>query len=93
MVLRGEIDAERLAQRWEALAPATSDEQWAICYQLPPGQDGLVESLDAQRALTKALREAQGAAAERVPVFVACERDGERLADCARAWGATEVLG
>ena len=93
MVVRGEIDSEVLARRCEELSPAVVDAQIAICYQLPPGQDGLLESLNAQRALTKALRAARGAAAEEVPVFVASERDGERLDDCAKAWGATEVLG
>lgn len=93
LVLRGEIDSELLVRRYRDLPPSPRDALVAICYQLPPGHDGLIESLNAQRALTTALRAAQGAEAEQVPVFVACERDGERLADCARAWGATEVLG
>jgi hypothetical protein len=41
--------------------------------------------------VTLALRRIGEAAVESVAVFAASERDGERVDDCARAWGATEV--
>ena len=63
----------------------------AICYVLADGRDGLAEGLVAQRALTIALRQLRAEQAESVAIFVACDREGERVSDYARAWGATEV--
>lgn len=92
--MQGRIDhatVARCSSELEAAAASPMGAQVAICYQLPAGRDGLHEGLAAQRALTNALREAQGDRAESVPVFVVSDRDGERLDDCATAWGATEV--
>jgi hypothetical protein len=93
VVLTGELDPRAMARRCEALpAPTPEEVELAIVYELPPGRDGLTDSLTAQRVVTKALRAARGVAAEQVAVFVACERAGETLDDCASAWGATEVV-
>ena len=78
------------------MAERCADAAWrgadlALCYVLPQGDDGLHAGLAAQRALTAALRQAHGADAEHIPVFVACNRIGERVNDYATAWGATEV--
>lgn len=89
MVIRGLVDELELKRR---CAGAPNDNTWvAICYELPPGQDGLAEGLSAQRTLTQVLRAVFGAKAEYIPVFVASDRDGERTEDCVRDWGATEV--
>jgi hypothetical protein len=37
------------------------------------------------------LRQACGTEAENIPVFAVSDRDGERVEDYARAWGATMV--
>jgi hypothetical protein len=65
----------------------------AFCYELPPGRDGLAEALAAQRSLTALLRQHQATTAESIPIFVATNRAGESVDDCASAWGATEVKG
>lgn len=64
----------------------------AVCHVLDDGRDGLEQSVRAQRVLTAALRIALGARAENVAVFVASDRDGYRIGDCAREWGATSVI-
>lgn len=87
VVLRGPV-GPTLAERCAELLNAG---QLAVCYELPPGADGLREGLAAQRELTAVLRRAHGETAEHIPVFVACSRMGERVIDYASAWGATEV--
>jgi len=77
-------------QRWAAIS--ADEGELAICYELPPGKDGLLDALSAQRALTVVLREACGARAEQVAVFAFADRDGERLEDYVREWGATVVM-
>ncbi len=91
LVMRGAIDGKALARCWDGLS--REGVAIAICYELPAGEDGLLEGLAAQRALTAALRELAGADAEAVAVFAVSDRDGERVADYASAWGATEVGG
>lgn len=86
VVLRGPV-GPTLAERCAEVKNA----QVAVCYELPPGADGLREGLVVQRELTAALRQAHGETAEHIPVFVACSRMGERVIDYASAWGATEV--
>ena len=89
LVIRGVIDPAALAR---CLADvATEGAELALCYELPPGGDGLRDGLAAQQALTAALRQIRGARAEGIPVFAASARDGERLEDYASAWGATDV--
>lgn len=90
LILRGPITTEAVRELWEAEARGP-DSQHAVCWELPAGQDGVHEALRAQRALTEALREACGHHAENIAVFAASEREGERLEDYARAWGATFV--
>jgi hypothetical protein len=89
VVLRGPIRTETVKARWQAVS--RDRHELAFCYVLPPDNDGLAESVRAQRAVTLALRRIGEAAVESVAVFAASERDGERVDDCARAWGATEV--
>ena len=60
--------------------------------RLAEGDAGLAAGLRAQRELTTRLRDAVGELAERVAVLVAWDQDGYRVEDCARDWGATEVL-
>lgn len=89
LVLRGPIEAEMVKQRWATVA--SEEGELAICYELPAGKDGFHDALRAQRAVTVALREACGPRAEQVAVFALADRDGERLDDYVRDWGATVV--
>jgi hypothetical protein len=91
LVIRGPIERALVVRYSEFLA--TSDTEVALCYELPTGRDGLREGLDAQRELTSLLRQVFGVRAESVPVFTASARDGDSVADCESAWGATEVKG
>ncbi len=63
----------------------------ALCYELPQGHDSFIDGLAAQRRLTAILRQIHGARAETIAVFVVSSHDGQRVEDCARDWGATEV--
>lgn len=65
--------------------------EMAICYVSPRATITLAESLDAQRLITVGLRRLLGDLAEAIPVFVVTDAEGDRCADCAKAWGATEV--
>lgn len=89
LVMRGVIDELSVRERCRDVLG--SGDVVALCYHLPAGRDGLQDGLSAQRALTQVLRAAFGPQAEQVAVFVVTEREGESLADVARAWGATEV--
>jgi hypothetical protein len=89
--MRGPIDERNVASCCAKIAGDAAE--FAICYELAPGLDGLHEGLAAQRALTALLRQLRGARAESIPIFVSCQRAGERAADYATAWGATEVEG
>lgn len=89
LVLRGPIDVETVKRRWET---ARADgAEYAVCYQLPQGSHGLPDMLSAQRTVTAALRKACGSRAESIAVFAITDREGDRVEDCARDWGATEV--
>lgn len=89
LVMKGSINEQTVR---ECSAGALLDDvPLAVCYQLPNGADGLHEGLSAQRSLTELLRQVHGARAEAIAIFVASERDGQRVEDCADAWGATEV--
>lgn len=93
VVLRGAIEIETLRRRCTAaLAGVTGPHELAVCHVLTEGEDGLGRGVRAQRALTAALRLAVGSAAENIAVFVASERDGYGVDDCARDWGATVVF-
>lgn len=88
VVLRDPIIVDAVRERCgQAMAEGHSV---GVCY-VPTDPLGLQAVLDAQRRVTQALRHALDKRAEGVPVFVASERDGDRIEDCARAWGATEV--
>jgi hypothetical protein len=89
VVIRGSIRLEAVKTQWQAACEEACE--LAFCYVLPAGRDGFLDAVRAQRAVTTALRQTCGAEAEKVAVFAACERDGERVEDCASAWGATEV--
>lgn len=89
--MRGAIDEMAVAGCCARVAH--DDVELAICYELPLGLDGLREGLAAQRSVTAVLRQLRGAQAETIPIFVACRRVGETIADYATAWGATEVKG
>jgi hypothetical protein len=89
VVMRGAINEESVRRCCRDLP--TENAAIAVCYELPPGHDGLVEGLAAQRALTAMLRQVRGADAETIAVFVVSDREGQRVDDCASAWGATEV--
>ena len=90
VVLREPIATARLRERCGALVEA--GHSVAVCY-VPASALGLHATLDAQRKVTLALRQAIDDLAEKIPVFVATERDGDRIEDCARAWEATDVEG
>jgi hypothetical protein len=89
LILRGALDEAAVAQCYAQ--GGIDGAEVAICYQLPSGLDGLREGLAAQRTLTALLRQLPEIEAETIPVFVACDREGERISDYAAAWGATEV--
>lgn len=90
IVLEEGLDRETLRQRC-TVAGALAHEV-AVCLVLPRELAGLADVLRAQRELTRALRAALGESAEGVAVLVASDNDGYRVEDCAREWGATEVL-
>ena len=93
VVLRGPIEIDQLRRRWAAaLAGVSGPYELAVCLVLGEGDDGLRHAVRAQRDLTAALRVAVGTAAETIAVFVASERDGYGVDDCARDWGATVVV-
>jgi hypothetical protein len=75
--------------RWETVSAEPGEV--AVCYELAPGKDGFHEALNAQQAITLALRQTCGPRAEQVAVFAVSEREGERVEDYAREWGATVV--
>ncbi|MFZ5890707.1 MAG: hypothetical protein ACOY0T_06615 [Myxococcota bacterium] len=87
-VLRDPLLPESIAQRCGQLA--AQGHQVAVCY-VAPTQLGLRAVLEVQRKVTLALRRALDNLAEDIPIFVVTEREGDRVEDCARAWGATEV--
>lgn len=91
LVLRGAVNHAAVAACCAKLG--TDSAELALCYELPLGLDGLREGLAAQRSLTAFLRQLRQGQAEAIPVFVACDREGERISDYASAWGATEVRG
>lgn len=93
VVFRGAIDVDVLRERCTSdVVRNAGDHLLAVCHVLDDGCDGLHHCVQAQRALTAALRIALGVAAENVAVFVASDRDGYRVDDCAREWGATVVV-
>jgi len=87
--MRGPIEASTVSARLEG--EAWDAAEFAFCYELPAGRDGLREALEAQRALTEILRQLFGQSAESIPVFAVSSRLGERVEDYAAAWGATVV--
>jgi len=89
VTMRGQID-EQSVRSWAAGIPV-DETHIAVCYELEPGADGLEDGLAAQRALTEVLRHVHGSRAEAIAIFVSSTRDGESVAECASAWGATEV--
>lgn len=93
IVLQEGLDRETLRMRCtvDGAASAASHEI-AVCLVLAREKAGLADVLRAQRDLTRLLREALGDRAEGVAVLVASDSDGYRVEDCAREWGATEVL-
>jgi hypothetical protein len=91
IVMRGPIDAEVLRRRCESMAEGAA--VLAICYELPSGSEGLPEAVQAQRTITEALRAGCGSRAESIAIFAVTDREGDRVADCAREWGATMVKG
>jgi hypothetical protein len=88
VVLREPIATDSLRERCGRLV--AEGHCVAVCYAAASTL-GLEGTLEAQRKITLALRHAIDGAAEEIPVFVATERDGEGIDDCALAWGATEV--
>ena len=92
VILRGPIDVKSVRSRF-ALDDlnVTVPHAMAVCHVLPDGADGLHDSIRAQREITAALREALGSRAEDLAVLVAYDREGYRVDDCAREWGATIV--
>ena len=88
VVLADPIATESIRER---CSPLIADgHEIAVCYVLPAGE-GLRASLETQREITVALRQAFGASAEAIPVFVISGLDGDGVDDCAREWGATDV--
>jgi hypothetical protein len=87
--MRGTIDLPTVKARLAAEASEVAE--LALCYELPPDHDSFRDALHAQRALTEVLRQVMGSDAEGMPIFAVSDRDGERVEDYARAWGATMV--
>lgn len=95
VVLRGPVNADVLGRRCslEALEELHANEPYelAICLVLPEGRDGILDSVQAQREITAALRVVLGSRAETVAVLVASDRKDYDADACAREWGATVV--
>lgn len=89
LVLRGPITIDMVKSRCEPFSWGSGE--LAVCYELPPEADGFREALAAQRSVTEALRAARGSGAESIAIFAVSGRDGDRVEDCARDWGASEV--
>jgi len=87
VVIQRPIDLATLRERCSGAGPRDAV---AVCVVLP-GTDGIAEVVRAQREVTAALRAAVGARAEAIAVFVASERPGYGVDECARDWGATLV--
>jgi hypothetical protein len=88
VVLAGSVELGVIEQRCAGVVG--DGHEVAICYRFP-SEVALPRILDAQREVTAALRRVFGQAAEAIPVFVATNADGDRVEDCAAAWGATDV--
>jgi hypothetical protein len=88
-VFRAAIDVESLRKR--CLDGVAQEHSMAVCYVLQAHELSFDAALDAQRRITLSLRKAFDQRAETFAVFVVTERDGDRVDDCARAWGATVV--
>lgn len=90
VVLHGSVDRATLHARFEAILVEGGDV--AVCCVLPAGRDGLDDALRVQREVTSALRACVPQHAENVAVLVVSETDALGVDECARAWGATEVV-
>ena len=88
VVLSEPVDADGIRER--CAAHLVQGHEVAICRVLG-GPVTLRATLEAQRQITAALRIGLGGAAENIAVFVVTASAGDEVADCARAWGATEV--
>ena len=91
VVLRGPVDTDVVRRR--CTLDVAGPYEMAICHVLPAGEDGVRESLQAQREITAALRAVMGRKAETIAVLVVSERPGYGVDECARDWGATVVDG
>jgi hypothetical protein len=90
VLLRGPLDAASLRARCQVIAAESGEV--AVCLVLEEHSPSLAEAVDAQRAITRALRMVLGDKAETIAVFVASGREGDRVEDWAREWGATVVI-
>ncbi len=63
-----------------------------MCCVFEEHSTSLAQSVGAQRAVTRELRQILGERAEKIAVFVASARQGDRVEDWAREWGATVVI-
>src|SRR5689334_13368838 len=88
VVLSDAVDVDTIRQR--CAAHVAQGHELAICFVLS-APTTLQATLETQRKLTAALRIVLGAAAETIAVFVVTAVAGDEVADCARAWGATDV--
>jgi hypothetical protein len=88
VVLAGSVEPAIIEQRCGGVVG--DGHEVAVCYRFP-AEVALPKILDAQREVTAALRRVFGPAAEAIPVFVATNAEGDRVEDCALAWGATDV--
>jgi len=88
VVLSEPFALDQLQQRCAGLV--NSGTELAVCCVLDT-HTNLRESLEYQRRVTVALRRAFHSYAETIPVFIVTNGDGDRVEDCARSWGATEV--
>jgi hypothetical protein len=88
VVLSGPVEASAV----QARCAATMEEghELALCYVLSTHPD-LRVVITLQQELTAILRRLLGASAEKIPVFVATNVEGDRVEDWADAWDATDV--
>jgi hypothetical protein len=87
VVISGPVEATAIQAR--CAAPMEEGHELALCYVA--SAPDLRVAINVQQELTATLRRMFGAMAEKIPVFVASDADGDRVEDWAQAWDATDV--
>ncbi len=89
LVLNDPLEIRRDAQL-RAVSTSEADEI-ALCLVVAPSEPQ-VNHLRLQQRMAGELRALLGEAAERIATFVVSGEDGDDVASCAAAWGASRVI-